>query len=162
MSKLYKAMGDIGNIYKDGDRYQGEVFQEYDDDGKTMFQVYRFDLDRLSLHKGMLMPYGFHKRGDLPHATHQYEEWFSKDLGSIAQTSGSTKGKLAKAFCSADPVKRFWAYYEVGSHHGFDNLDSSPLTMTELELKKHEKPTARGLHGRRYGYVRPGSRKRRR
>lgn len=151
MRRFYKGMGDVGNIYVDDGQYEAEIFQEYDDDGRTMFQVYRYPLDKCVLRKGKILSSGGH------------EEWFSDDLKSIAQTSGTSVTKLAKALCGRNPVARFWAYYDIGSHHGFDNLDSYPLTLTEKELEKRERgPTARRLRTARYGYTRPGTMKRRR
>lgn len=147
--RLYKGMGDVGNIYvDDSGEYTAEIPQEYDDDGRVMFQVYRFPLDKCVLRKGKVLSSAGH------------EEWFSDDLKSIAQTSDTS---VAKGLCGRDPVARFWAYYEIGSHHGFDNLDSYPLTLTEKEWEKRERgPTARRLRTARYGYTRPGSFKRRR
>ena len=160
--KPYKSVGDIGNIYKDGDVYTAEVYQEYDDDGKTMFQVYRFPLEQKSLYKGKIIPYGFHKQSDLPHAIGQYTEWYSDDLASVASSTGTTAAKLAKALCSTNVMDRFHAYYDIGSYHGFENLDSYPLTMTEMELERRGRPTMRRLRTSRYGYTRPGYHKRHR
>lgn len=161
--KLYKGMGDIGNIYKDGDEYTAEVAQEYDDDRKVRFQVYRFPLEQMSLYKGMIIPHNFHKRSDLPHPIGQYKEWFSDDLKSVADSQGVSVAKLAKGLCGRNVVDRFWAYHCIGSHHGFDNLDSYPLDLSEKEWEKRERgPTARRVRTQRYGYTRPGTFKRRR
>lgn len=151
MRRLYKGMGDIGNIYVDDGEYSAEVAQEYDDDGRVMFQLYRFPLDKCVLRKGKILD------------AHGNEEWFSDDLKSIAQSSSMSVAKLAKALCGRNPVARFWAYYDIGGHFGFDNLDSYPLNLSEKEWEKRERgPTARRLRTARYGYTRPGSFKRRR
>jgi hypothetical protein len=164
--KLYKSLGDMGNIFTDTTGVyppEAELWQEYDDDGKTMFQVYRFPLEQHSLYKGMIIPHGFHKRTDLLHPIASYEEWFSDDLKSVASSAGTTVAKLAKGLCGRNIMDRFNAYYDIGGHDGFDNFDSYPLTMTEKELEKRERgPTARRLRTQRHGYTRPGSLKRRR
>lgn len=162
--KLYKSLGDIGNIYSDTTGAyppEAEIWQEYDSDGQTRFQVYRFPLEQKSLHKGKIIPHGFHKRTDLPHPIDSYEEWFSKDLDQVARSCSTTKAVLAHALCGANVLKRFNAYYDIGSYHGFDNFDSYPLDLSEKELDKRQTPSARRLHNQRYDYARPGSRKRR-
>lgn len=137
--KKYKSLGDVGVIYRDTTGVyapEAEVWQEYEDGGKTRFQVYRFSLDRLSLHRGKPVPYGFHKCVDLPHPIEQYEEWFSKDLDDIARSSGTTKAALARDLCSRDPLRRFWAYHAIGSHHGWENFDQYPLDISEDEARE--------------------------
>lgn len=152
--KLYKSVGDIGNIYTDTTGVyapEAEVFQEYDDDGKVMFQVYRVPLEKFNLRKGKIVD----KYGN--------DEWFSDDLASVAQSSGTSVAKLAKGLCGNNIMARFAAYYDIAGHHGWDNFDSYPRTMTEKELEKRERgPTARRVRNARYGYTRPGTMKRRR
>lgn len=152
--KRYKNLGDIGHVDVDESGVyppEAEIVQEYDDDGKTRFQVYRFPLDKLICKGGEVVNEYGHK------------EWFSDDLDAVARSTGGTASALAKGFCSNDIMKRFNSYYDVGSHFGFDNLDSDPLNLSELELGKRGRgPTARRLHTRHYGYSAPGSRKRRR
>ena len=152
--KLYKGMGDIGNIFVRDGEYEAEVYQDYEDDGgRTRIQVYRFNLDRLTVkNRKLVNQYG-------------HEEWFSdkKTLTEVAHSAGRSVAALAKAFCSSKPEVRFWAYHDVGGHWGFDNFDSYPLTLTEKELEKRERgPTARRIRTQTHGYTRPGTFKRRR
>lgn len=151
--KLYKPLGDIGNIYTDTTGVyapEAEIWQEYDSDGKTRFQVYRFSLDKLFVKKGKIVN------------EHGHEEWFSDRLSDVASSAGTTVARLAKALAGRDIGKRFSAYYDIGGHYGFDNLDSYPLDLSELELEKRQRPSARRLHTARHGYSRPGSRRRHR
>lgn len=111
---------------------------------RTRFQVYRFGLDRFSMHKELfdedwkIIPYGFHLRTDLPYPVESYEQWFSKDLDGIADSVSTTRQELAEALCSADPLDRFWAYDAIGGVHGFENFDDYPLDLSERELKARE------------------------
>jgi hypothetical protein len=138
--RLFKSLGDLGEIYEDQTgQYEPEVelWEAYETErGKTRFLVHRFSLERKSLYKGRIIPFGFHKRADLPHPIGQYEEWYSKDLGSVASSAGTTKARLARDLTSADPLRRFWAYYAIGGHYGFDNFDSDPLDLSEKEFEK--------------------------
>lgn len=156
--RVLKEMGDIGTIFEDATgQYEpeAEIWQEYETErGRTRFQVYRFSLERKSLYKGRIIPYGFHKRADLPHPIGQYEEWYSKYLGDVARSHGVTKAELARDLTSKDPLRRFWAYYSIGGHHGFDNLDSYPLDLSEKQLedriaRRDRLPTLRERTGRR-------------
>lgn len=93
-------------------------------------------LERKSLWKGHVVPLGFHKRKDLPYSMKSYVEWYDKDLESIAKTVGSSVGRIKRDLTSHDPLRRFHAYYDIGSYWGFDNFDSSPLDMSERALEK--------------------------
>lgn len=138
--RVLKELGDIGLIFEDATgQYEpeAEVWSEYETErGKTRFSVYRFDLPRVSFYKGMIIPYGFHKRTDLPHPIVMYAEWYSEDLSDAARSHGVTKAALVRDLVSKDPVRRFWAYYTIGGHWGFNNLDDYPLDLSEKELEE--------------------------
>ena len=64
------------------------------------------------------------------------EEWFYKDLESVAAAMDTKKELLVAAFCSGDWDERAWAWRCVGDYHGYDNLDSSPSSLTRSEVLK--------------------------
>ena len=138
--EVFKELGDIGIILRDKTgQYEevAEVWQEYEGRrGRTRWLVYRYDLERKSIYRGKIIPYGFHKMEDLPHPIGGYEEWFSKYLPGIASAVGRSVGSLARDLTSADPERRFWAYYDIGNVEGFDNLDSYPLDLSEREFEE--------------------------
>jgi hypothetical protein len=116
-----------------------EIAQEYETPkGRTKFMVYRFSLDKLKLvpegNKAYLVPGRYDE--SWPHPLKSYEEWFAKDLKSVARSIGGDEMDLAKAFTSDDVQDRASAYEPVGGYHGFDNLDSDPRDLTEKELNK--------------------------
>lgn len=94
-----------------------------DDSNDGPYLVYRFTLDRFKMKRGYLV------------ALSEYVEWFAKDLESVASCVGSTEDELQDQFCSIDPLERAHAYRAIGEYHGFDNLDSYPLTLTRSEVE---------------------------
>lgn len=115
------------------------------DDPKARWEVHRITLDRLKLvrhrqldmdleaNRAYLVPYSY--KADWPHPLHRYEEWFAKDLGSVASSFGTTRQKLVRAFCSADGRERAWAYMAVADHDGWANFDGYPLKLTRAEVE---------------------------
>lgn len=92
---------------------------------RKRFKVYRVVLDQLD-------------RRQLPDGSSTVDEWFGDDLDSVASSAGTTRQALVDDLCSDDPVKRWGAYYSVGSHFGWDNFDSEPLDLSERELQARE------------------------
>lgn len=107
-----------------------EIAQE--DEGAKRFYVYRVVLDPVKKVGKYLVPAGYTE--SWTHPVHSYNEWYAKDLASVARSCGTTKAKLVAALCSDEPQDRAWAYDCIGGHHGFDNFDSDPLVLTEREL----------------------------
>ena len=109
--------------------------------------VRRVCLDRLELaydmfERKLLVPFGFSERTDLPHPIARYNEWFADGLESVANYVGMSLDELRNGFCSEDPVERAFAYQAVGDYHGWENLDSYPLTFanrSEVEARYAEK-----------------------
>jgi hypothetical protein len=101
--------------------------------------VHRFTLDRLQLiedketHKAYLVSERY--APEWPHALSQYDEWFHRDLQSVAEFVGSTLEELRAQFCSELPHERAHAYRAVGDYHGLDNLDAYPLRLTRKETE---------------------------
>ena len=119
-----------------------EIAQEYEDEGKTKFQFYRFPLEQQKLvadeeevGKFFLVPKNYDKK-TYPHDISQYEEWFVKDLKSVARSCGMELEELVDLLCSDIPAKRANAYECIGGHHGYDNFECYPQTLTEGQLNK--------------------------
>lgn len=70
-----------------------------------------------------------------PHPIESYDEWFSKDLESIGGYLGGMDAQYVRdLFCSDNPIDRARAWEALGDYHGYDNLDSYPLRLTEAEV----------------------------
>jgi hypothetical protein len=54
-------------------------------------------------------------------------------LANVASYADYPDDSLARAFCSEELHERANAWRAVGEYHGFDNLDSYPLTFTDRE-----------------------------
>lgn len=97
--------------------------------------VYRFILDRLKQvqvnETVYLVPVKFDE--SWPNYVSKYDEWFHKDLARVASYVGQTLQEMRDAFCSDDPRVRAFAYEALGDYHGYENLDSYPLTFTSRE-----------------------------
>jgi hypothetical protein len=114
-----------------------EVAQDNgDDESAPAFAVYRFSLDKLKTvranGKAYLVPAAYD--ATWPHPVASYQEWFADDLKAIAASAGTTRRELVAAFTSDDVNARAWAYETVAGYHGFANLDSDPLCLTEEEF----------------------------
>jgi hypothetical protein len=110
-----------------------KLFTDVQVDNETVYLVYRFSLDRLKQvtigEEVFLIPIKFDE--SWPYAASQYDEWFHKDLAGVASFVGQTLQEMRDAFCSDDPRVRAFAYEALGDYHGWENLDSYPLTFTE-------------------------------
>jgi len=121
-----------------------EIADEYDRDGETRFAVFGVDLERFAevrdpatgrtilLSKSLADKYK--AEGKLYEPLHRYDEWFVKDLRSVASSAGTTERALRKQLCSADPKQRARAYEDIAGYHGWENFDSYPQDMSEDEL----------------------------
>lgn len=94
--------------------------------GRATYRIYRVPLDPLKLVNDYLVPLSYEP--GWAHPVEQYAEWFNRDLERVADNIGSTKEDLEKAFISTNPIARADAYRAVGDYHGWENLDSYPLT----------------------------------
>lgn len=142
------AVSDFFRIQKDktGENVEeaevAEEIEDSDDDNKR-FMVFRFPLDRLKEVKGYLVPMGYTAK-DYPHSLKDYEPWFMKDLEVVADGLSKKESELREAFCSKEPMIRFFAYLDVGHYHGMANLDSYPLDLSEEKLDERWSGPCRG------------------
>jgi hypothetical protein len=116
-----------------------------DEDDPDRHHVYRFAVERCAIVRlddngdvtddptvrGYLVHASLVGRTDLPHAWSRYEEWFAKDLASVARSIGSSRADLIAALCSEDAPTRACAYEAIGGYHGFANFDQYPDTWSE-------------------------------
>lgn len=137
-------------VYRDLTHVYTEECEYFDapPDNVDIWTVYRFTLDRCEQitlgTKYLLVPFGFPQRTDLPHDILNYVQWFSDSIESIADNQGIKADELRADFCSADPIKRAFAYLAVGQYEGFDNLDSYPLTFKkQTEMRRRYKSELR-------------------
>lgn len=136
---------------------EGEYLIAPEGDEKT-YEAFRFPLDLCYLTNGILSDNRYH----LDHAA-----WFATPegrraerpqdttyLSDIAIFAGITVAELTGLLCSPDYISRALAYRDIGAYHGFDNLDSYPLRMTEREARIRY---CRLLYGwtRKLGFRRP-------
>jgi hypothetical protein len=118
--------------------YSAELLVPVDD---APYLVYRFRLDRLKLVNGYLVPLKYEP--SWPRPLEHYDEWFSNDIPRMAESVDWSAEELREAFTSEDPVKLALAYEILGGYHGFENLDSDPLSLTQEQVEKRYKEELR-------------------
>lgn len=123
-----------------------EVAQEIADEPDGTFDVFRFSLDRLQsvfpdggAHCLIPVNYGASWR----HPAADYDAWFTCGLDDVASSCGTTHRELVEALTGDDIAARAWAYECIGGYHGYANLDSDPLRLTEDELNTRWNRTVR-------------------
>lgn len=97
-------------------------------------EIHRAPLDRFKLVEGHLVPFGWDETW--PHAASAYKPWFEDDLQKIADFIDMKREHIVEALCSDDPIRLAAAYRAIGDYHGWENLDSYPLTLTEEEARE--------------------------
>jgi hypothetical protein len=104
------------------------------------YMIYRFSLDRFKTiedeetHTIYLIPYRYNV-DEWPYPASRYDEWFHKDLASVARFIGSTVEEMRSDLCSEDPLSRAHAYRAIGDYHGFENFDGYPLRLTRADVE---------------------------
>jgi hypothetical protein len=109
----------------------------------AMFQVFRFTLERHKIVEEesetdgeeptrYLVPMGYEPSPDRSPSNHV--PWFVKDLGKVANSCGIKRWEMVEWLCSESVQDRAQVYSCIGGYHGFMNLDTYPLEMTEAEL----------------------------
>lgn len=94
--------------------------------------VYTVLCEPLKLHEGQhLIPAGWD--ASWPHPAGSYVEWFSKDLGDVAECVGIPLAQLQKLLCSTDPRERAGAYRDLVSYFGPHEFDQYPNGFETLD-----------------------------
>jgi len=90
--------------------------------------VYRFILEPCTFTNGILSDNKYHP---------DHKAWFADSLQSIASFVDRSVDGLITSLTHGDVVDRAMAWREIGEYHGFENLDSYPLTFTDrAEVEK--------------------------
>jgi hypothetical protein len=110
------------------------IAPEEEDSGEP-WMVYRFVLERCTCIDGILSDNPFHR---------DHPVWFAKPeteradrpqdttyLSNVADFIGQPVSELIAGLCSEDPIARARVYRAIGDYHGFENLDSYPLTYRD-------------------------------
>jgi hypothetical protein len=130
----YFVFRDTTGVYPEEAEYL-----EVPDEGASHWTVYRVVLDRCQALLDeetrilYLVPSSYEESWS--HPLQSYDEWFHKDLASVASSCGSTAAALRDGFCSADPIARAQAYRSVAEYHGWDNFNAYPLHLTAEEVQ---------------------------
>lgn len=116
-----------------------EVADEYFD-GEPKWLIHRWPLERLKWatddeSNRYLVPCKYD--ASWPHPVHMYQEWFVEDLASVASSAGQSLAELQDALTSDNPMTLASVYMDIAGHHGADNFDSYPRTLTESEFETH-------------------------
>ncbi len=111
-----------------------EVAQELEDEEESKFLLDRVCCPRLKVVDDCLVPFRYET--SWPHPLRNYVEWFADSLGAVASYCGIPREVLRQNLCSEDALTRASAFEAIGSYHGYENLGSEPLTLTEDELNQ--------------------------
>lgn len=137
--KCIQAMGYSRVLVDETGVYEPEM-EIAQDIGRGFFEVYRFSLDRLKEVEGSEGPRRYlvteRYEPSWSHPLPSYEEWFAESLPHVARASGTSSSVLRECLCSETVLARAEAYEAIGSYHGFINLDSDPLMLTEDQLNE--------------------------
>lgn len=110
-----------------------EKLERLDDSDDSSFEIHRVTLERCEVVDGCVIH--MHAENFAREAPHKYQEWFSKSLPSVAQSSGYALHDLIAGLCSEEIKARAMAYEAIYGHHGWANGDSYPLTLTLAEVE---------------------------
>lgn len=89
--------------------------------------VYRFILEPCTFIDGILSDNKFHP---------DHPAWFADKLSDVASSIGQPLEVIRQWIVSGSLEERALAWQAIGQYHGFDNLDSYPLTFkTRAEVE---------------------------
>lgn len=112
-----------------------ELLESPDNDEGGTWTVYRFILEPCTFANGVLSDNKFHP---------EHPAWFADSIGSVSNFVGVPTAELIDMLVNGNPTNKAWAWKAIGDYHGFENLDSYPLTFTnraevEARYAKHPK-----------------------
>jgi hypothetical protein len=103
---------------------EAEVWLEPEDDyGK--WEVRRYVLEDCTYINGVLSDNKYHPNSPA---------WFADSIKAIARSCDTTEAAFIDLLTSDDAQNRAIAWHEIGSYHGFDNLDPYPLHLSRAEI----------------------------
>lgn len=126
-------------VYKDQEGRHDPLVEWFDPE---RLQVWRFELEPLVDHKGMLVPAEMYaQRKQLPKPVGAWEVWFSKHVPYAADHNGMKAAELRRLLCSKDILNRARGYQIMAEidPQGFD--PEGPLQLaskTEAALRYQE------------------------
>jgi hypothetical protein len=103
----------------------------YDEDFKKRSEITLERCHKIANDSGEFLGVGtnrFHPR---------HEEWFSKDLESVADFAGWEFDEFINLLTSQDVVKRASGYYTLVSYHGAHEFDHDPYVYENEEDAEH-------------------------
>jgi hypothetical protein len=131
--KLVANLGDVNPIDYGGFFVFIDETGAYDPEAELLvspdsdegeWQVYRFSLPKCTFINGILSDNKFHPG---------HPAWFAnpgaENLSGVAECCGDAVDSLITDLCSDNVSNRASAYRAIGQYHGFENLDSYPLTF---------------------------------
>ncbi len=101
-----------------------------EDEAAHTYTVWRVVLDPCTFVEGVLSDNAFHPESPA---------WWADELDALASFIDADKEELVALFVSDEPKERAEAYRTVGDYHGWDNLDSYPLTLSRAEAEERYK-----------------------
>src|SRR3990167_3392001 len=110
------------------------IVEELYDGRDQKYTVYRFTLARCTLIDGILSDNKFHPECMAWFGYRDKDRPQDSDLNDVAKFADMPD--IAELFCSESPVDRAVAYQAIGDYHGFENLDSYPLTLSKAEAEE--------------------------
>jgi hypothetical protein len=118
------------------------------DDEESTYTIYRFILEKCTFINGILSDNSSHPEHPAwfahPESEREKRPQDTTYLSRVAGCMGMPVQELQRLFCSDDPKDRAFAYREVGTYHGLENLDSYPLTkLTRAEVEERYQEEAR-------------------
>lgn len=97
-----------------------------DEEGERPAYAYRYPLEKCYWNDGVLSDNKYHK---------DHPAWFADDLDRVSGYADWDHDNMIDALCGDDPLLCARAYYDIGTYHGFDNLDQYPLVLTQQEVE---------------------------
>jgi len=160
--KILETFGDVNFLEYGGQLLlQGPVYEEQDpsenqwleviepppddmseDDPNARWEIYRFEPEQFKVVDVAddIDPREFCRYlvtaiydEDWPHPVHMYDEWFHKNLSSVAESMDFDFEDLRAGFCSDDVKVRCWSWLALGGYFGWNELDQYPLLLTKAE-----------------------------